>query len=35
MKVYIENPKDKLLESVSEFIQVSGYKVNMQNKPYT
>ena len=33
MVLYIENPKDsirKLLELISEFNKVSGYKINMQ-----
>ena len=33
MKLYIENPKDsigKLLELISEFSKVAGYKINMQ-----
>ena len=33
MKLYIENPKDsirKLLELISEFSKVSGYKINTQ-----
>ena len=33
MKLYIENPKDsirKLLELISEFRKVAGYKINMQ-----
>ena len=33
MKLYIENPKDsirKLLELISEFNKVVGYKVNTQ-----
>ena len=33
MTLYIENPKDsirKLLELISEFKKVSGYKVNTQ-----
>ena len=33
MILYIENPKDsirKLLELISEFSKVSGYKINMQ-----
>ena len=33
MRLYIENPKDsirKLLELISEFSKVSGYKINMQ-----
>ena len=33
MIVYIENPKDtirKLLELISEFSKVSGYKINTQ-----
>ena len=33
MILYIENPKDsigKLLESISEFSKVSGYKINTQ-----
>ena len=32
-KLYIENPKDrirKLLELISEFKKVSGYKINTQ-----
>ena len=34
MILYIENPKDsirKLLELISEFSKVSGYKINTQN----
>ena len=33
MVLYIENPKDsirKLLELISEFSKVAGYKINMQ-----
>ena len=33
MRLYIETPKDsirKLLELISEFSKVSGYKINMQ-----
>ena len=33
MILYIENPKDsvrKLLELISEFIKVAGYKINTQ-----
>ena len=33
-KLYIENPKDrirKLLELISEFSKVSGYKINTQS----
>ena len=33
MILYIENPKDsirKLLELISEFINVTGYKINTQ-----
>ena len=33
MMLYIENPKDsirKLLELISEFSKVSGYKINTQ-----
>ena len=33
MILYIENPKDsirKLLEPISEFIRVGGYKINTQ-----
>ena len=33
MKLYIENPKDsirKLLELISEFSKVVGYKINTQ-----
>ena len=33
MTLYIENPKDsirKLLELISEFTKVAGYKINMQ-----
>ena len=36
MIVYIENPKDsirKLLELISEFIIVAGYKINTQKSP--
>ena len=32
--LYIENPKDsirKLLELISEFTKVAGYKINTQN----
>ena len=41
MILYIENPKDsirKLLELISEFSKVSGYKINTQKSlsfPYT
>ena len=41
MILYIENPKDsirKLLELISEFSKVAGYKINTQNPlafPYT
>ena len=41
MILYIENPKDsirKLLELISEFSKVSGYKINAQKSlafPYT
>ena len=41
MIMYIENPKDtirKLLELISEFSKVAGYKINTQNPfvfPYT
>ena len=34
MILYIENPKDsirKLLELISEFSKVAGYKINTQN----
>ena len=34
MILYIENPKDsnrKLLELISEFTKVAGYKINTQN----
>ena len=34
MMLYIENPKDsirKLLELISEFSKVAGYKINTQN----
>ena len=34
MILYIENPKDsirKLLELISEFRKVAGYKINTQN----
>ena len=34
MILYIENPKDptkKLLELISEFSQITGYKINIQN----
>ena len=34
MILYTENPKDsirKLLELISEFIEVAGYKINTQN----
>ena len=33
MKLYTENPKDsirKLLEPISEFSKVAGYKINTQ-----
>ena len=33
MKLYIENPKDsirKLLELISEFSKLGGYKINIQ-----
>ena len=33
MILYIENPKDsirKLLELISEFIKIAGYKINIQ-----
>ena len=36
MILYIENPKDsirKLLELISEFINVAGYKINTQKSP--
>ena len=36
MTLYIENSKDsirKLLELISEFIKVSGYKINTQKSP--
>ena len=36
MILYIENPKDsirKLLELISEFIIVAGYKINTQKSP--
>ena len=36
MILYIENPKDtirKLLELISEFSKVAGYKVNTQKSP--
>ena len=35
MKLYIENPKDsiiKLLELVSDFSKVAGYKINTQKQ---
>ena len=35
MMLYIENPKDsirKLLELISEFIKVVGFKTNTQNQ---
>ena len=41
MILYIENPKDsikKLLELISEFSKVAGYKINTQKSlalPYT
>ena len=41
MVLYIENPKDsirKLLELISEFSKVAGYKINTQKSltfPYT
>ena len=41
MILYIENPKDsirKLLELITEFSKVAGYKINTQNPlafPYT
>ena len=34
MILYIENPKDatrKLLEIISEYSEVAGYKINTQN----
>lgn len=34
MRMYIENPKDKHLESISEFIEVSTYKIH-KNKLYS
>ena len=36
MILYIENPKDttiKLLELISEFSEVAGYKINTQKSP--
>ena len=36
MILYVENPKDrirKLLELISEFSKVSGYKINTQKSP--
>ena len=36
MILYIENPKDsirKLLELISEFSKVAGYKINTQKSP--
>ena len=36
MILYIENPKDsirKLLEPISEFSRVAGYKINTQKSP--
>ena len=36
MILYIENPKDstrKLLELISEFLKVAGYKINTQKSP--
>ena len=36
MILYIENPKDrirKLLELISEFSRVAGYKINTQKSP--
>ena len=36
MMLYIENPKDsirKLLELISEFSKVAGYKINTQESP--
>ena len=36
MIVYIENPKNsirKLLELISEFSKVAGYKINIQKSP--
>ena len=36
MKLYIENPKDsirKLLELISEFSKVAGYKIHTQKSP--
>ena len=35
MMLYTENPKDsirKLLELISEFIKVVGFKINIQNQ---
>ena len=36
MILYIENPKDirKLLELISEFSKVAGYKINNRNNSY-
>ena len=36
MILYIENPKDsirKLIELISEFSKVAGYKINTQKSP--
>ena len=36
MILYLENPKDsvrKLLELISEFSKIAGYKINMQKLP--
>lgn len=38
MIAYIENPKDSmknLLEIISEFSKVTGYKINTQKNQYT
>lgn len=32
MRMYMKKPKDELLESISEFIEVGKYKMKTQNK---
>ena len=32
MRMYVKKPKDELLESISEFIEVGKYKMKTQNK---